>query len=910
MSELPFMEQWRNNRLLKRYGKTVNAINALEPRMAALSDGDLAAITPKLRERVQAGEKLEAILPEAFAALREASRRVLGMRHFDCQMLGGIALNEGKIAEMRTGEGKTLVATLPSYLNALSGEPVHVVTVNDYLARRDAEQMGKLLRWMGLSVGVALDSMERDERREAYRADITYATNTQIGFDYLRDNTAGSVEDRLLRGLGFALVDEVDSILIDEARTPLIISGPDEGDTEHLTALAAIAAKMVRQQSEDGSGDYWVDEKQKQVHLSEQGLETAERLIQDAGLIPDASQLFTDPHGIPLVHQLDAALRAHALFRRDTEYVVRDGEILIVDEFTGRTMDGRRWGDGLHQAIEAKEGLKIEPENRTLASITYQNLFRSYGKLCGMTGTAQTEAQEFLSTYGLETVTIPTHRPTVREDLQDRIYLNREAKEKAVTEAVIEAVGRGQPVLVGTATIEASETLSDRFAEAGIAHEVLNAKQHEREAQIIAQAGRPGSVTIATNMAGRGTDIVLGGAPDPENMEHWNDLHRQAVEAGGLLILGTERHESRRIDNQLRGRSGRQGDPGRSQFYLSMDDSLMRIFGGPKMAQTIGNMGMTGSQAIESRIVSRQISGAQRSIERHNFDIRKQVLEYDNVYNQQRREIYALRNEILEGGEAEIRERMDTLRETALSDMCGEHLPPDSLPQQRDPEGLAKRLNDEYLLQVDPATLNQEPADATETVIRLASASAAEREQKTGPEAMRSMERMAILDSIDHNWREHLNRMDLMRRGIGLRGFAQKDPKQEFKREGFRLFASMIDDIGPYALHLLVRAKETGDPTQRLLDARNAALALDAELERVAGPATPNPPISTPTPEIPGTPNTERDLITSHARLSTREERSANANTPSRNDPCPCGSGKRFKHCHGALNRAGAITEH
>ncbi|HOC11188.1 MAG TPA: preprotein translocase subunit SecA, partial [Thermomonas sp.] len=796
----------RNERLLKQYGAIVKKINALEAQTKALSDDALKAKTDEFRARIGKGESLDKLLPEAFAVCREASVRVFGMRHFDVQLIGGMVLHSGKIAEMRTGEGKTLTATCAVYLNALEGKGVHVVTVNDYLARRDAAQMGKLYNWLGLSVGVIYPGMNHTDKGPAYACDITYGTNNEFGFDYLRDNMALAKEDRFQRGLNFGIVDEVDSILIDEARTPLIISGPADESPELYLRVNAVVPSLIRQKEEEGEGDFWVDEKQKQVHLSEVGQEHAEQLLRDAGVLGADESLYA-AQNIHVVHHLNAAMRAHAIYQADVDYIVRDGEVIIVDEFTGRTLPGRRWSDGLHQAVEAKEGVQVQRENQTLASVTFQNLFRMYKKLSGMTGTADTEAYEFQNIYGLEVVVIPTHRPMVRKDHSDLVFLNRAGKYRAVVKDILECSARQQPVLVGTTSIEVSELLSNELNAAGIAHEVLNAKQHEREAHIVANAGAPGAVTIATNMAGRGTDIVLGGsleaalaalgegASDAEierTKAEWKQRHEAVKAAGGLHILGTERHESRRIDNQLRGRSGRQGDPGSSRFYLSLEDNLMRIFAAGWVQTVMAKMGLKEDDIIESPLVTRQIANAQRKVEAHNFDIRKNLLDFDDVNNDQRKVIYQQRNELLEA--ASVKDNIDGIRNDVIADMVQRFVPADSVDEQWDLPGLEAELAAEFGVQLDLVGLHktQEELDAAQIRAHVQADILAlfeGKEAQTGADTMRMLEKHVMLNVLDQNWKEHLARMDYLRQGIHLRGYAQKQPKQEYKKEAFELFS-------------------------------------------------------------------------------------------------------------------------
>ena len=876
----------RNDRLIKQYRRKVAAINKLEPEMKALSDEQLKAKTAEFRQRLADGASLDSLLPEAFAVVREASFRVLGMRHFDVQLIGGMVLNDGKIAEMRTGEGKTLTATLAVYLNALPGKGAHVVTVNDYLASRDAAWMGKVYNFLGMSVGTILSNQPNDQKQAAYAADITYGTNNEFGFDYLRDNMEYETGARRQRGLFFAIVDEVDSILIDEARTPLIISGPAEGSTDIYVAIDKIPDMLVRQKQEKGEGDYWVDEKQHTVQLSEAGHEKVEKIMVDMGLLPAGQSLYS-PTNIMLLHYLNAALRAHTLFVKDQHYVVQNGEVIIVDEFTGRLMKGRRWSDGLHQAVEAKEGVEIQQENQTFASITFQNYFRMYEKLSGMTGTADTEAYEFQEIYGLETVVIPTHRMMIRDDQQDKVYRTAKEKYKAIVDDVKECYGRGQPVLVGTASIENSELISDMLTKAGIPHNVLNAKQHEREAQIVMEAGRPGMVTIATNMAGRGTDIVLGGgiskaleqidndetlseeqkkAQKEEIKAKWQVDHDRVVELGGLRIIGSERHESRRIDNQLRGRSGRQGDPGSSRFYLSMEDPLLRIFAGEKMQALMNKLRLPEGEAIEAGIVSRSIETAQRKVESRNFDIRKQLLEYDDVANDQRKEIYALRNEILEN--KDVSGPVKELRDGYFTSLFRHYVPADTVEEQWDLEGLEKELKEQWNLDVPlKATLEKsESSDDQELLDMLLAATNKVYDEKValvGHEAFAQFERNVLLQFLDQRWREHLSQLDMLRQGIYLRGYAQKQPKQEYKREAFELFANLLETVG-------------ADVTRVLMNVQ----------------------IRQPEPEEVAAAQQEAQAPAQQEALPQEEDPFAHVG---RNDPCPCGSGKKFKDCHGKL---------
>ena len=901
----------RNDRLLKQYRKVVDQINALEPRYETLSDDELRACTEQFKARIAAGEPLDALLPEAFAVVREGSKRVLKMRHFDVQLIGGMSLHNGKIAEMRTGEGKTLMATLPVYLNALSGKGVHVVTVNDYLARRDAEWMGRLYGFLGLSVGVNLPQMPREDKQAAYVADVTYGTNNEFGFDYLRDNMVYELRDRVQRGLNYAIVDEVDSILIDEARTPLIISGQAEDHTELYLRINTVVPHLKKQIGEADPrtgegviepGDFTADEKTHQVHLTEAGHENAERLLAQAGLLPEGASLY-DAANITLMHHLNAALRARHLYHRDQHYVVQNGEVVIVDEFTGRLMTGRRWSDGLHQAVEAKEGVKIQAENQTLASITFQNYFRMYGKLGGMTGTADTEAYEFQEIYGLETVVIPPNRPTQRRDELDLVYKTDKEKYAAVVADIRDCHERGQPVLVGTTSIENSERVSALLQQEGLPHQVLNAKQHAKEAEIVAQAGRPGMITIATNMAGRGTDIVLGGnvekqvqfleadeavAEDEKTRRieqlksEWAGLNEKVKAMGGLRIIATERHESRRIDNQLRGRSGRQGDPGSSRFYLSLEDPLMRIFAGDRVRAIMDRLKMPEGEAIEAGIVTRSIESAQRKVEARNFDVRKQLLEYDDVSNDQRKVIYQQRNELLEADD--LTAQIDHLRRGAMTDVVRGFVPADSVEEQWDLPGLEKTLREEWQVEVSlvdtvakASAMSDE--DVLELVLQAADAHFGAKLAIVGAEQFTAFERMILLQSIDSHWREHLAALDYLRQGIHLRGFAQKNPKQEYKREAFELFSQLLDVVKMEVTRVLMTVR-----IQSREEAEQAAEAIEQQAEQVAN-------VTYTHPNEDGSVSQEADPAT----IPTEVPRVG------RNDPCPCGSGKKYKHCHGQL---------
>lgn len=903
----------RNDRILKQYRKIVTKINALEKSISALSDEELSAKTPEFRARLEKGESLNDLLPEAFAVTREASRRVLGMRHFDVQLLGGIALHNGKIAEMRTGEGKTLMSTLPVYLNALSGKGVHVVTVNDYLARRDAQLNARLYNFLGLTVGVVVPQQDNQEKIDAYRADITYGTNNEFGFDYLRDNMEYRIEDRRQRGLNYAIVDEVDSILIDEARTPLIISGQAEDNTELYVRMNGIPALLSRMKEEpkpqepEPEGDFWVDEKSQQIYLSEAGHEKSEQLLRQAGILPEGESLY-DPRNITLMHHLMVALRAHNLFFKDQHYVVQNNEVVIVDEFTGRFMAGRRWSDGLHQAVEAKEGVQIQNENQTLASITFQNYFRMYEKLSGMTGTADTEAYEFQEIYGLETVIIPTNLPMVRIDQNDQIFKNDQEKFAAIIKDIRDCYERGQPVLVGTTSIENSELLSALLKKEKLPHEVLNAKQHAREAEIVAEAGKPGHITIATNMAGRGTDIVLGGsiekainlvraddsltaAQKEEKIaairEEWKPLNEQVKAAGGLRIIGTERHESRRIDNQLRGRAGRQGDPGSSRFYLSLDDSLMRIFAGERVRAIMERLGTDG-EPIEAKMVSRSIESAQRKVESRNFDIRKQLLQYDDVSNDQRKVLYGQRNEVLE--EASISDMVAELRSAAVNDLVRTYVPEDSMEEQWDIPALETALAAELQIEVPLTAMIQADDSLGEEEILAAIQEAAKdaydaKVAVVGQEQWSSFERSILLQTIDSHWREHLASLDHLRQGIHLRGYAQKDPKQEYKKEAFQLFAGMLERVRNDTIKVLMTVQ-----------IRSPEQVQEAGAE-AAKPHVQNVRLHhSDFDEALGAEVNERGDVS--AGGITVKNMMANVG---RNDPCPCGSGKKFKHCHGQL---------
>jgi preprotein translocase subunit SecA len=961
----------RNQRLLKRYGTLVTAANALEDGLKALDDDALRAKTADLKQRYTESQDLDALLPEAFALVREGSRRVLGLRHFDVQLIGGITLHQGKIAEMRTGEGKTLVATLNAYLNALTGKGVHVVTVNEYLAQRDADWMGPIYRFLGLSVGVIKSNQATDEKRAAYAADITYGTNNEFGFDYLRDNLAFRPEDRVQRTLNYAIVDEVDSILIDEARTPLIISGRSEESTELYVrinqlipslkvhkppsgkandeiestqvellgvtgnSLGTMSTGAALAKAKEGGhhlieiepeakppkaqlfvpGHYAIDEKSKQAHLTEEGHEYVEQLLLKAGLLQEGESLY-DPANIRLMHHLTAALRAHGLFRREVDYIVKDGEVIIVDEFTGRTMIGRRWSDGLHQAVEAKEGVRVKEENQTVASITFQNYFRMYKKLAGMTGTADTEAYEFQQIYGLEVVVIPTHMPMIRDDAPDLVYLTQKDKFDAIIEDIKDCNTRGQPVLVGTTSIETSEFLSGLLKKQKIPHQVLNAKFHEREAEIIMQAGRPGTVTIATNMAGRGTDIKLGGNLEAERAkleaptdadvaaleEDWKQRHAKVIEMGGLHIIGTERHESRRIDNQLRGRSGRQGDPGSSRFYLSLEDNLMRIFGDPeRIKRMLSRAGMKAGEAIESKLLSRQIERAQRKVEAHNFDIRKQLLEYDDVANDQRRVVYQQRSELMEA--TDIADAIGAIRAEVVNATTSEHVPPDSVEEDWNKEGLTKALDREFAVRMDIAQLLESDHTIDEKRLRelvVAEVSRAYERKLAdiGPQVMHEVEKQIMLRQLDTHWKEHIAALDYLRQGIHLRGYAQRNPKQEYKREAFEMFSSMLERVKHDTISILskiqirrpedVQAVEPAAPDPRTLRFQHAAAPSLIEAQPTPEPPRPSARQADPRLRPPPAPEPVAPYVREAPKVG-------------RNDPCPCGSGKKFKQCHGRL---------
>ncbi|MCH9695071.1 MAG: preprotein translocase subunit SecA [Gammaproteobacteria bacterium] len=949
----------RNQRLLRQYSKTVKHINGLEEGIQALDDAALKGKTDEFRQRFAAGETLHDLLPEAFAVAREASLRTMEMRPFDVQLIGGMVLHDGNIAEMRTGEGKTLMSTLPAYLNAISGDGVHIVTVNEYLAARDAEWMRPIYEFLGLTVGVSKSGQTQEEKRAAYQSDITYATNNELGFDYLRDNLAFATADKVQRELNFGIVDEVDSILIDEARTPLIISGPAESSTDLYTQINKLIPKLAQHEETDepsnydipankvllngeemslddavaaadaadsdlamveldakvarcrliGRGDYTVDEKAKQAHVTEEGHGNVEALMMKSGLLAEGESLY-DAGNIKLLHHLNAALRAHSIYQKDVDYIINDGEVVIVDEFTGRTMPGRRWGDGLHQAVEAKEGVSIKQENQTVASITFQNYFRLYNNLSGMTGTADTEAFEFQQIYGLEVVVIPTHREMIRKDQPDLVYLGEKDKIDAIVEDIVDCSERGQPVLVGTTSIEASEVLSNFLKGHKIKHQVLNAKQHEREAQIVQNAGRPGAITIATNMAGRGTDIVLGGsleadlnnagdgADEATLKADWEQRHNAVLEAGGLHIIGTERHESRRIDNQLRGRSGRQGDPGSSRFYLSMEDTLMRIFGDPERTKNLlSRAGMREGEAIESRLLTRQIERAQRKVEAHNFDIRKNLLEYDDVANDQRKVVYHQRSELMDADE--IEESVAAIRDEVVAITAEQYIPPGSLEELWDADGLSQALESEYGVRADVArwlrddsTLNAE--SITEKCIEEAQKFYEKKVGNIGGDLMRGVEKQVMLRQLDHHWKEHLAGMDHLRQGIGLRSYAQKNPKQEYKREAFEMFGTMLEQVKHDTISILSRIRIQGE------DDLNEMSEQKQSPERMKFQHAEAPALGGQPPQQPGQPPAAQQGGANQP--SPVEQFVRDGRKVGRNEPCPCGSGKKFKQCHGKLN--------
>jgi preprotein translocase subunit SecA len=899
----------RNDRLIKKKRKLVKKVNALAAEYEKLSDADLKAKTQAFRDRLAEGEKLDNLIPEAFALVREASTRVFGLRHFDVQLIGGMVLHSGKIAEMKTGEGKTLMATLAAYLNALPGQGVHVVTVNDYLARRDSETMGKLYGFLGLTTGVIVSDLDHEQRKAAYAADITYGTNNEFGFDYLRDNMAFSLEQKVQRELFFAIVDEVDSILIDEARTPLIISGQADGSTEIYLKTNQIIPYLTRQEKADDPenqdqmpGDYFVDEKSRQVHLTESGYERVEHHLAELGLIQEGSTLY-DPANIRLMHYLNASLRGHVLFQKDVDYVVRDGQVIIVDEFTGRMMTGRRWSEGLHQAIEAKEGVTIQNENQTLASITFQNYFRLYSKLSGMTGTADTEAFELNKIYGLEVVVIPTHRPMIRKDMGDLVYLSAREKYNAVIEDIKDCHKRGQPVLVGTTSIEKSELISNLLKQQGIPHEVLNAKQHEREAHIVENAGMPGAVTIATNMAGRGTDIVLGGnlnaelaalGEDISDAEKervrgaWLDRHEKVIAAGGLHVIGSERHESRRIDNQLRGRSGRQGDPGSSRFYLALDDDLMRIFASERVAGLMQKLGMQEGEAIEHPWVTRSIESAQRKVEGRNFDIRKEILAYDDVANDQRKVVYSQRNELMAA--EEVSDIITAIRADIINDAITQYIPPKTMEEQWDIKGLETYLHQELRLDIPVVEMLDKDHSLNEPKLRhlIVERAKQEYEEKAatiGVDVIRHFEKSVMLQVLDNSWKEHLAAMDQLRQGIHLRGYGQKDPKQEYKREAFEMFNSLLNHIKEEVVMILAKVQVTREEDVQAIDQqRQAPIEMHYEHAEAHSAFEADQAAA-----LPASDDSEQPFIRETQKVG-------------RNDPCPCGSGKKYKQCHGKLS--------
>lgn len=895
----------RNQRVLRQLWKTVEKNNAFEPAISALSDEALKAKTPEFRERLKKGATIDQLLPEVFAVVREAAKRTLAMRHFDVQLIGGMVLHGGNIAEMRTGEGKTLVATLAAYLNALPEKGVHIVTVNDYLAKRDAEWMRPLYEFLGLTVGINLHGMTPQEKQEAYKADITYGTNNEFGFDYLRDNMVFNINEKVQRELYYAIVDEVDSILIDEARTPLIISGSAEESVDLYTTINNIIPSLTKQKDKDGPGDYSLDEKSKQAFLTEDGHQHVEELLTKAGLLGVGESLY-DAHNIVLMHHIYAALRAHALFHRDVDYIVQHGEVVIVDEHTGRTMPGRRWSEGLHQAIEAKEKVKINQENQTMASITFQNYFRLYQKLAGMTGTADTEAYEFQQIYGLEVLVIPTHKPMVRVDWPDFVYMSAEEKFAAIVEDIKKTNVTGQPILVGTTSIEASEHLSQLLKRDNIPHQVLNAKFHEKEAQIIAEAGRPGGVTIATNMAGRGTDIVLGGNldaelkaldnPDPLDIERrkkaWQERHVQVVKAGGLYVLGTERHESRRIDNQLRGRSGRQGDPGKSRFYLSLHDNLLRIFGGERLNSIMQRIGMEKGVALESRMLSRSIENAQRKVEAYNFDVRKQLLEYDDVANEQRKVIYRQRDELLTA--ESIAETMDDIGQHVIDQVMTTFIPPQSMEEEWDVEGLEQCLENDFMLKLplrqwleEDSTIDQEKLrEHVQAELRKAYKA---KEADMTPQIMRQFEKGVMLQTLDTCWREHLAAMDYLRQGIHLRGYAQKNPKQEYKREAFQLFGQLLDKVNYDVMSALCKFDVKAEQELARMEAQRRQAAGNYQMEYKHA-------------ELDALQDANVAVQADEQAFLTNQTITRDSPKVGRNDPCPCGSGKKYKQCHGKLD--------
>ncbi len=896
----------RNDRLVKQMRKAAAQINELEAQFEALDDDALKAKTDEFRQRLEGGETLDRLMPEAFAAVREAAKRTLGMRHYDVQMIGGMVMHSGKIAEMRTGEGKTLMATLAAYLNALPAKGVHVVTVNDYLASRDAQWMAPVYQALGMTVGVCVPGMDPTSKRAAYAADITYGTNNEYGFDYLRDNMAFSALEKVQRQPFFAIVDEVDSILIDEARTPLIISGPADESPELYQQVNALVPHLNRQEDEDGPGDFSVDEKQKQIYLTEEGMEHVEQLCRKNGLLGDDDTLY-DPQHLAVVHHLNAAIRAHSLYNRDVDYIVRDGQVVIVDEFTGRTLAGRRWSDGLHQAVEAKEGVPVQRENQTLASITFQNYFRLYDKLSGMTGTADTEAFEFQQIYGLEVVVIPTHKPMIRDDRGDLVFLTQKAKFDALFEDIVDCQQRGQPVLVGTTSIETSELISKMLRGKKIKHEVLNAKQHEREAHIIAEAGRPGAVTIATNMAGRGTDIVLGGgfeeelrqlgeqisdAQREEAKADWQQRHDVVLEAGGLHIIGTERHESRRIDNQLRGRSGRQGDPGSSRFYLSLEDNLMRIFANERVSNLMRRIGMQEDEAIEHPWVSRAVENAQRKVEGHNFDIRKHLLDFDDVANDQRKVIYEQRDALMEADD--VLESVNGIRRDVFDELIDQYIPPQSIDEQWDVHGLERALEGEFSIELPLQQWLDEDKQLNADGLRdrihdKVTEFFTAKEAATGPEVMRAFEKQVMLLILDQQWKDHLANMDYLRQGINLRGYGQKQPKQEYKRESFEMFQGLLDRIKFEVTRTLARVR---------IQAAEDVEAVDEQRRHQAPVEYQHPSAAAPTAPAPMPPGAAAPAAAAGAAAQPFIR---DGQKVGRNDPCPCGSGKKYKHCHGKL---------
>lgn len=902
----------RNDRLIKRMERSVSVINDMEPELQRLSDEGLKAKTAELRKRVEAGETLDELLSEAFAVCREASVRTMGMRHFDVQMIGGMVLHNGQIAEMKTGEGKTLVATLAVYLNALADKGVHVVTVNDYLARRDADWMRPIYEALDLTVGVAVPGMTNAAKRAAYACDVTYATNNELGFDYLRDNMAFNAENKVQRGQAFGIIDEVDSILIDEARTPLIISGPADENPDLYVKVNKLVPQLIEQEEEDGPGDFTIEEKNKQVYITEAGMTHVEELFNKEGLLKADESLY-QAGNLNLIHHLNASLRAHHLFSKDVDYIIRDGEVVIVDEFTGRTLAGRRWSDGLHQAIEAKEGVPIQRENQTLASITFQNYFRLYNKLSGMTGTADTEAYEFQSIYSLEVVSIPTHKPMVRDDMGDLVYLTQQEKFHSIVEDIKDCVERGQPALVGTTSIETSELISKELQKHKIKHQVLNAKQHEREANIVAEAGRPGSITIATNMAGRGTDIVLGGNLQVEITElgedvaeqkvealreDWKQRHEHVLKAGGLHIIGTERHESRRIDNQLRGRSGRQGDPGSTRFYLSLDDNLMRIFASGRVGAMMQKLGMQENEAIEHPWVSKAIENAQRKVEGHNFDMRKHLLDFDDVANDQRRVIYEMRNDLMEA--EDVGDTVTTIREDVFTALFDEYLPQDSMEEQWDAHGLEKALEGDFGIRAPIEDWLKQDEDLSTDALRERMFDTAEahfkaKEEATGADVMRQFEKALVLNVLDQQWKDHLSNMDYLRQGIHLRGYAQKQPKQEYKRESFSMFSDMLETLKREVTKLLARVQiRTEDDVERVDENRRRPESMQfqhAEAASAMDRGQTQPAQAGHAGHKAAAPHQGGDQ-----QPFTRDGRKVG-----RNEPCPCGSGKKYKQCHGHL---------